>query len=223
MFKYNKKYSCITREQLLSQTELVFYGILRQIIQEDIVICPKVGLNEIFIENSKEKKENYKYLNKISMKPIDFLLCSSNNLKPILVIDLEDGYYNRKNRIERDRLLNKLFNEANLPLLRFERKKSYKLHEIKEKLDLILIESERSIDSVAATLETDSLTAINKNKHQRRRNKYGKLLCPVCGAAMMLKKVKRGSNKGKQFYTCSNYPECKETVLKKRSKSSVLG
>lgn len=221
MFKYNKKYSYFTREQLLSQTELAFYSILKTVIQDDIIICPKVGLNEIFLDKSKEKKESYKYLNKISMKPIDFLICNSNNLKPILVIELEDVSYNRKNRVERDRLLNKLFNEANLPLLRFARKSCYKSHEIKEKIDLILIESERSIDIVAATLETDSLTDINENKHRRRRNKYGKLLCPTCGASMIVRKTKRGPNKGKQFYACSNYPKCKEVVLKKRSKLSV--
>lgn len=35
------------------------------------------------------------------------------------------------------------------------------------------------------------------------------LICPKCGAALVLRRAKRGANAGKQFYGCSNYPKCK--------------
>ena len=33
--------------------------------------------------------------------------------------------------------------------------------------------------------------------------------CPMCGAQMVLRTAKKGSNTGNQFYGCPNYPRCK--------------
>lgn len=35
------------------------------------------------------------------------------------------------------------------------------------------------------------------------------LICPVCGNKLVLRKARHGSNVGKNFYGCSNYPKCK--------------
>ena len=37
-------------------------------------------------------------------------------------------------------------------------------------------------------------------------------LCPKCGAAMMLRTAKKGSNAGQQFWGCSQYPKCRGVV-----------
>lgn len=37
-------------------------------------------------------------------------------------------------------------------------------------------------------------------------------ICPACGSQMKLRTAKRGRNAGGQFWGCSNYPSCKETV-----------
>lgn len=34
-------------------------------------------------------------------------------------------------------------------------------------------------------------------------------LCPKCGAAMVLREVKKGENAGKQFWGCVSYPKCR--------------
>ena len=36
-----------------------------------------------------------------------------------------------------------------------------------------------------------------------------KNLCPRCGAKLVLRTIKRGENRGNQFYSCSNYPRCR--------------
>ncbi len=36
--------------------------------------------------------------------------------------------------------------------------------------------------------------------------------CPKCGAEMVLRTAKRGANAGNQFWGCSNYPPCRETL-----------
>ncbi len=37
------------------------------------------------------------------------------------------------------------------------------------------------------------------------------LLCPKCGAVLVLRTATKGANAGNQFYGCSNYPKCKYT------------
>ena len=34
-------------------------------------------------------------------------------------------------------------------------------------------------------------------------------ICPKCGSAMILRETKKGVNKGKQFWGCSTFPECR--------------
>ncbi len=36
-------------------------------------------------------------------------------------------------------------------------------------------------------------------------------ICPACGAEMILRTAKRGSNAGNQFWGCSSYPKCRST------------
>jgi len=35
--------------------------------------------------------------------------------------------------------------------------------------------------------------------------------CPACGAAMILRTARRGTNAGSRFWGCSNYPDCRAT------------
>jgi hypothetical protein len=38
------------------------------------------------------------------------------------------------------------------------------------------------------------------------------IVCPRCGAPMVLRTAKRGARAGKQFFGCSNYPHCRGIV-----------
>lgn len=40
------------------------------------------------------------------------------------------------------------------------------------------------------------------------------LVCPQCGAPLVLRTAKKGSNSGKQFYGCSAFPKCRYTKEK---------
>lgn len=54
----------------------------------------------------------------------------------------------------------------------------------------------------------DNSISLNKDSTQETEDlKIDK--CPVCGAALTLRMTKKGENKGKQFYGCSNFPKCR--------------
>lgn len=123
---YNEKYA--KKEYLLTQTELKFYKLLKQITDElNLVICPQVTLYEIV--NIKD----YKGFSKIQSKSIDFVIAEPN-LKIKLCIELDDYTHKRSKRIKRDEFINKLFNDLGIKLIRIPVQNYYNLEELKQKI-----------------------------------------------------------------------------------------
>lgn len=47
---------------------------------------------------------------------------------------------------------------------------------------------------------------------EKPQEKPATILCPKCGAPMILRTASKGANQGKQFYGCSNFPKCRNIV-----------
>ena len=124
---YNEKYT--KKEYLLTQTELKFYKLLKQITDElNLVICPQVTLYQI-VQN-----KNYKDFNKIQNKSIDFVI-TEPNLKVKLCIELDDYTHKKDKRVKRDEFINKLFNDLEIKLIRIPVQNYYNLEELKRKIE----------------------------------------------------------------------------------------
>jgi hypothetical protein len=125
---YSEKY--IKKEYLLTQTELKFYKILKNITDDmNLVICPQVPLYEIV------KNIEYKDFNRISSKSIDFVI-TEQNLKIKLCIELDDYTHKQAKRTKRDNFVNKLLSEIKIKILRIPVQNFYD----KEKLKNDIIE-----------------------------------------------------------------------------------
>ena len=123
---YNEKY--IKKEYLLTQTELKFYKILKQITDElNLTVCPQIPLYQIV------KNIEYKDFNKISNKTIDFVI-TENNLKIKLCIELDDYTHKQEKRKKRDDFINKLLEETNVKIIRIPVQNYYNKDELKEKI-----------------------------------------------------------------------------------------
>lgn len=78
--------------------------------------------------------------------------------------------------------------------------------------------AENEVEKVVSLLQVKSLDRSNKTRKQhihnlktmRARAKTGKL-CPNCGAELVERVAKRGSNTGSKFLGCSDYPKCRFT------------
>lgn len=126
MFK--RRFLCYLKDYLLTQTELKFYKLLKQITDElNLVICPQVTLYQIV------NNKNYKDFNRIQSKSIDFVI-TEPNLKIKLCIELDDYTHQKKKRIKRDQFINKLFENLNIKLIRIRVQKFYDLEELKNKI-----------------------------------------------------------------------------------------
>ncbi len=100
---------------LLVKSELPFYHVLSSVVSERVKICPKVRLGDVFFVV--DFKENLPQYFNIASKHIDFLLCESRTLKPIVGIELDDIGHNKPDRKERDVFIKKVFEAAGLPLI----------------------------------------------------------------------------------------------------------
>lgn len=179
------------RDDFLSNAEISFYHVLQLAINGEGVICPKVSLAELFFVT--DKTEFQRYFNMISRKRTDFLVCDPQTMKPLYGIELDDQSHQNADRIQRDAFVEKLFSEAGLPLLRFPAKATYNLADVKLQLQA----GKPNLDLKTAALPDE------KNKEQIP-------LCPKCGVTMIKRVARSGTNAGREFYGCVNYPNCKE-------------
>lgn len=71
---------------------------------------------------------------KISQKHVDFLVCRPGDWMPMLGIELDDHTHNRKEVKQRDMLVNAIFAQVGIPLLRIHVSEVEKLEQLVEKL-----------------------------------------------------------------------------------------
>ncbi len=178
------------RDDFLSPAEASFYRVLHGIVTDRLLICPKVGLSDLFFVA--RPNENTAYRNKIDRKHVDFLLCDPKTLKPLLGIELDDASHQRARRVVRDEFVDAVFAVANLPLLRIPASQSYDSRAIATQLKAAM--QSRSQPTVAPPTATTAP------------------LCPKCGLPMVLRTAQHGSRQGQQFYGCPNYPQCREII-----------
>lgn len=115
-------------KNFLSPAELSFYKILSSMTGTKLTIQTKVGLKDIFRTNSKS------HFNKINQKHVDFLICETETMKPIIGIELDDTSHNQKTRQERDKFVDDVFKTASLPLIHITAQREYNTEIIKTKI-----------------------------------------------------------------------------------------
>ena len=177
----------------LTHTELKLYFVLQTIARNRWIICPKVGLKDVFYV--KNKLNNMASFYKIAQKHVDFLLCDIKTLRPLLGIELDGEDHRRWDRAEVDLFKSSVFESARLPLLRIQVRSSY---------------DHQALDSLIEQKITGK--TILDSSHEEHPNVNEKIipLCPNCDLLMILKTARKGINAGKHFYSCPNFPRCRQ-------------
>ena len=110
-------------------------------------------------------------------------------------IELDDKSHQQSSREARDEFVEKVYEAAKLPLVRFPVRQSYSTSELNSVLHPYFDPNEADTQTQPAIAEVQSTSP----------------LCPKCGGEMVLRTAKRGSNQGEQFWGCPNYPQCRGT------------
>ena len=132
------KYNYTRRKFLISPAEHECYDALVLAVGEKYHVFPQVHLPSIL--DHKIVGQNWKgAFSHINQKSVDFVLCDKACISPVLAIELDDKSHEREDRVERDAEVERMLEEAKLPLLRLENHGSFKPKELAEKINSILI------------------------------------------------------------------------------------
>lgn len=208
----------VLRDDFLSRGEHNFYLVLRSIVGDRAVICPKIGLGEIVFTSIRDPKLYRTYTNKIDRKHVDFLLCDPTTMKPLFGIELDDRSHEREDRKQRDRFVGQVFKAAKLPLVRIPARRQYATTEIAPLVQAHLPQLTAQVTAPRSTsipeppkpliqpikpLTPQPVAVASPAEEPTAPT------CPKCGGEMKLRTAKSGSNQGNKFWGCSNYPRCK--------------
>ena len=193
------------RDDFLTNAEGSFYRVLKVAAGEELMICPKVRLADIFASNH---AEYYHWFNKIAKKHVDFLLCNTTTLRPVLGVELDDASHLRRDRVERDRFVEQVFKGTGLPLLRVPVRRSYDSTQLGVQIRQAIL---TRVAPPPPMQVHEAPVAYRPVPHPA--DVAGSVpWCPRCEIPMVLRTAQRGDNKGQQFYGCTNYPRCRQII-----------
>lgn len=123
LYKYTRK------DFLISRPEHEFFNVLVEILGSKYYIFTQVHLPTIL--DHKIKGQTWKAaFSHINGKSVDFVVCDKAYIKPLLAIELDDKSHDRLDRIERDSEVERMLEEAGMPLIRFGNNGSFNKEEI---------------------------------------------------------------------------------------------
>lgn len=115
------------KENLLSQNELKFYtALLEATKNKKTAIFSKVRIADII----ETKFNQQRFLNMITSKHIDFVICNPETSKILCAIEVDDSSHAIEARKKRDDFVNQALKDAGCHLIRFKAKASYNAEEI---------------------------------------------------------------------------------------------
>ena len=122
------------KKLLLTKNEWAFYKSLKPVADElGYSVLAKIRVADLVEVNVKDNKDFMKYFNKINKKHIDFVLAKPENLQIELLIELDDGSHDSKQK-SRDEFIDALYKQTGYKFLRVRG-----AGDIKEKIKGLLV------------------------------------------------------------------------------------
>jgi hypothetical protein len=104
---------------LLTPAERKFLNYLEHLIVSELRLDTKVRLADLVQVRARLGQQQRRAFGQIAQKHIDFCLSHRKNGQIIAAIELDDRSHQRPDRQHRDRLINAVCQQAEIPLLRF--------------------------------------------------------------------------------------------------------
>jgi len=204
-----------SRGNLFTPAERSFLGVLEQALDSRYRVFGKVRLGDLIkpVKGLAAGKRTTA-LNRVNQKHVDFVVCTSNELALVGVLELDDRSHGREERAGRDDLVDQALAMAGIPVLRFPAKKGYSVQEVRASLAEMFIAGTKSgavsTAQITLSLYTPALDAILESAPLHPDSSAP--ACPKCSAAMVKRQAKNGQNAGSYFWACSTFPLCRQVV-----------
>lgn len=207
-----RKFPYVRKQALFTPAERSFLGALDAAVGMDYRIFAKVRVADIVEPKKKLGKSAWQTaFNRISAKHFDYVVCNKRDLSVVCIVELDDQSHQKPRRKTRDTFLVSMCEAIDLPLVQIPAQRTYSIPEIKSRImeavgkgDYPVILAD-TVDGKSARVEpTLNIDAIDESLLADAAP-----ACPECGAPMVRRQVKSGSNAGKKFWSCSTYPKCR--------------
>ena len=140
------------RPRLLSAAELEFFHTLETVVGDHFCLLAKVRVADLVDVCGVYGREWWTAFARVSQKHIDFIVASRQSVEVLVAIELDDSSHLKGPRRKRDDLLNAVFVQAGIPLIRFS------LEYCTEDVGDALCEAIQLLRTSRATAETTSPT-----------------------------------------------------------------
>lgn len=117
----NNVYAYIAKDIPMTVTEADFFHKLTVAVDERYFVFPQIHLSAILRSTAYGQEGNYAFRH-INGKSVDYVLCDKETLRPAYAVELDDYTHSQPARRKRDAEVERIFAEADLPLVRFKNK-----------------------------------------------------------------------------------------------------
>jgi len=198
------------KSRMLTIAERNLFDCLVDALSEKYFVFAKVGIKDIVEASSSATPFDVKYINKeLNGSYFDFVLCKQSDMSIFAVVEVEHSERSRHKRKnsrklkQRDKLINRVCNSANLKLFYFDVRQDYKSMDIAR---LITGTSKReSVPQDRSSPTHQSQLTIDNSSHSVAGHVRN---CPKCRSEVVTKVAVKGSNIGEKFLMCRKYPYC---------------
>jgi len=110
---------------LLTKNEAAFYNLLRLTVQDQYLVFAQVPVWCLVDTQSSDPKARTTFLNTIALRRVDFVLIHPGTLATVKIIELDDPAIPPAQREVRNKLIDGVFKEAGIALVRLKNPGSY--------------------------------------------------------------------------------------------------
>lgn len=117
----NNLYTYSAKPSVMTRAENDFFVTLDRAVSERYFVFPQIHLSSLLDHRVKGQEWTYAFRH-INSKSVDYVLCDRQTLQPAYAIELDDYTHDQHDRKKRDIEVERIFSDANLPLVRFKNK-----------------------------------------------------------------------------------------------------
>jgi uncharacterized protein DUF2726 len=110
---------------LMTKAKAALYNLMRLAVQEQYLVFAQVPVWCLVDVRAQDHRARKEFLNKISFNRVDFVLVHPGTLAVAKVVELDDQFQTSRQRQVRDRLIDAVFNEAGITLVRLKVQQAY--------------------------------------------------------------------------------------------------
>lgn len=125
-----------SREALMSESELAFFEVLEEALEDEYRIYSKVRLEDVIqVRPGTDSRSAFTARNRIKSRHVDFLLCDPESMEIIASIELDDRSHERQDRIERDIFVDEALRVSGVPCIHFPVQRKYSRRELRRGIE----------------------------------------------------------------------------------------